>query len=67
MTDGKIICADKNGKKIEIECDSVISCAGYVPAPLETKGGKAMLIGDCKSVGNLRSVVWSAYEAAMKI
>ncbi len=67
VTDGKIICADKNGKKIEIECDSVISCAGYVPAPLETKGGKAMLIGDCKSVGNLRSVVWSAYEAAMKI
>ncbi len=44
-----------------------VSCAGYVPAPLETKGGKAMLIGDCKSVGNLRSVVWSAYEAAMKI
>ena len=67
VMDGKIICADKNGKKIEIECDSVISCAGYVPAPLETKGGKAMLIGDCKSVGNLRSVVWSAYEAAMKI
>lgn len=67
VTDGKIICDDKNGKKIEIECDSVISCAGYVPAPLETKGGKAMLIGDCKSVGNLRSVVWSAYEAAMKI
>ncbi len=67
VTDEKIICADKNGKKIEIECDSVISCAGYVPAPLETKGGKAMLIGDCKSVGNLRSVVWSAYEAAMKI
>ena len=64
VKDGAIICTDKTGKEIKIECDSVISCAGYIPAPLTEKGH---LVGDCKSVGNLRTVVWNAYEVAMKI
>ena len=55
-----------DGKDFEVECDSVISCAGYVPAPVD--GGKnVQYIGDCSKVGNLRSVIWGAYEAAMKI
>lgn len=66
VQDGKIICTDKSGKDFAIECESVISCAGYIPAPL--KGGKNVTyVGDCESVGNLRSVIWGAYEAAMKI
>ena len=65
VKDGGIICADKDGKKIEIACDTVISSAGYIPAPLTDKG--AYLVGDCMAVGNLRSVVWRAYEVAMKI
>lgn len=64
VKDGAVICTDKAGKDITIECDSVISCAGYIPAPLAAKGH---LVGDCKSVGNLRTVVWNAYEVAMKI
>lgn len=44
----------------------MISCAGYISAPLP-EAGKAQLVGDCRQVGNLRSVVWGAYEAAMKI
>ncbi len=66
VQDGKIVCTDKQGKAIDIECDSVISCAGYIPTPLEGNK-KAILVGDCLNVGNLRSVVWRAYEAAMKI
>ena len=27
----------------------------------------ANLVGDCLQVGNLRSVIWRAYEVAMKI
>ncbi len=66
VKDGAIVCKDKDGKVIEIACDSVISCAGYIPTPLE--GAKpSQLIGDCLAVGNLRSVIWRAYEAAMKI
>ncbi|MBO4537431.1 MAG: FAD-dependent oxidoreductase [Erysipelotrichaceae bacterium] len=68
VQDGKIICTDKEGKQIEIEADSVISAVGYLPAPLSGQDRKdVQLVGDCKSVGNLRTVIWSAYEAAMKI
>ena len=66
VRDGAIVCTAKDGRTLEIPCDSVISCAGYIPAPLKTPG-KAQLIGDCRQVGNLRSVIWDAYEAAMRI
>ena len=62
-----VICTDKTGKEIEIPCDSVIGSVGYLPNPLERKGKNISLVGDCEQVGNLRSVVWGAYETAMKI
>ena len=62
-----VICRAKDGKDVEIACDSVISSAGYISAPLTEIGRNAYLVGDCLQVGNLRSVIWSAYEAAMKI
>lgn len=62
-----VICTDKTGKEIEIPCDSVIGSVGYLPNPLERKGKNIYLVGDCEQVGNLRSVVWGAYETAMKI
>ncbi len=66
VRDGAIVCSTKNGE-ITIPCDSVISSVGYVPAPLAKEGGRVHLVGDCKQVGNLRSVIWRAYEVAMKI
>ena len=65
--DGSITCKDKEGKTIEIACDSVISSAGYIANPLAKGGKNVYLVGDCQQVGNLRSVVWRAYEVAMKI
>lgn len=62
-----VICTDKTGKEIEIPCDSVIGSVGYLSNPLERKGKNIYLVGDCEQVGNLRSVVWGAYETAMKI
>ena len=67
VRDGSIVCAGKDGKTVEIPCDSVISSAGYVPAPLAKQGRHVHLVGDCQQVGNLRTVVWRAYETAMKI
>ena len=61
---------DKNSTKtidIEINCDSVISSIGYISTPLMEKGGNVYLVGDCLQVGNLRSVIWRAYEVAMRI
>lgn len=67
VNDDSIICTDKEGKTLELSCDSVISSAGYLPSPLVAKGKKIQLVGDCKEVGNLRTVIWRAYEVAMKI
>ena len=67
VKDKEIICTDKDGKDITIKCDSVISSAGYISNPLVEETGKIKLVGDCKQVGNLRSVIWRAYEVAMKI
>ena len=66
VRDGSIVCTAKDGSEIELACDSVISCAGYIPAPIEN-AKKSALVGDCQQVGNLRTVIWRAYEAAMKI
>ena len=67
VKDGSIICTKKNGNEVEIPCDSVISCAGYIPAPIAEKASNVYLVGDCLAIGNLRSVVWKAYDVAMKI
>lgn len=67
IKNGAVLCTDKNGKSVEIPCDSVLGAVGYLPAPLVEKAKNVYLVGDCLAVGNLRSVVWRAYEVAMKI
>ena len=67
VKDKEIICENKEGKKIKIKCDSVISSAGYIPNPLVSESSKVKLVGDCREIGNLRTVIWRAYEVAMKI
>lgn len=67
VKDGSVLCTAKDGNSVEIPCDSVISSAGYLPAPIAKESGKVHLVGDCRKVGNLRSVIWRAYEVAMAI
>ena len=68
VRENSILCKGKDGQLFEVSCDSVISCAGSVPAPLTTEKAKGRyLVGDCLAVGNLRTVVWRAFEVAMKI
>ena len=66
IKEGTIVCSQE-GKDMEIEADSVILAIGYTPTPLSKKGKHVHLIGDCLKVGNLRSVIWGAYETAMKL
>lgn len=70
VKEGCIVC-DQKGKTLEIPCDSVISSVGYIPAPLTdpkaVKGAKVHLVGDCNGIGNLRTVIWRAWDVAMKI
>ena len=67
VSPGQITCSGKSGEEITLECDSVISSVGYTPDPAFPAGKNVSLIGDCASVGNIRTVIWSAYEAAMKV
>lgn len=66
IEEGKILVKDASGEK-EIPCDSVILSSGYVPTPAFGVSSNVHLVGDCVKVGNLRSVIWKAYEVAMKL
>ena len=58
---------DKDGKSFKIDADSVIMSVGYNPAPVVPKSKHVHVIGDAAKVGNLRSVIWGAWDVAMKI
>ena len=47
--------------------DDIILSAGYEPAPAFAKGSNVHLVGDADKVGNLRTVIWRAWDVAMKI
>lgn len=66
LEDG-VIAVDKYGKSFKIDTDSVIMSVGYKPAPLAEKSKHVHLIGDALAVGNLRTVIWNAWDVAMKL
>ena len=67
VTDSGIIAVDKSGKQFAIDADDVILSVGYVPTPLAEKSKHVYVIGDADKVGNLRTVIWGAWDVAMKI
>lgn len=66
LPDG-IMAIDKAGKRFKIDGDSVILAVGYKPTPVLKKGAHVHVVGDAKKVGNLRTVLWSAWDVAMKL
>lgn len=67
VREDSIVCRAKDGSTFEVPSDSAISSVGYIPNPLCEKQRNVHLVGDCNEVGNLRTVIWGAYEAAMAI
>lgn len=65
ICDNGVIVKDNYGKVFNIDADSVILSVGYIPNPIATKD--VHLVGDCDKVGNLRTVIWKAWDEAMKI
>ncbi len=61
-----VMVSDKEGK-FKITCDTVIYALGYKPNPMVKKGKNVHVIGDAKEVGNLRTVIWNAWDVCMKI
>ena len=58
---------DKDGKTFKVDADSVILSVGYNPAPVAKKSKHIHVIGDANKVGNLRTVIWGAWDIAMKL
>ena len=67
IADGVVVVKDKEGKTFEIETDSVILSVGYNPAPVAEKAAHVHVIGDAAAVGNLRTVIWGAWDVCMKL
>ncbi|MBR5516858.1 MAG: FAD-dependent oxidoreductase, partial [Firmicutes bacterium] len=65
--EGKVTLKDKEGKVFDVETDSVILSVGYNPAPVAAKAKHVHVIGDAAKVGNLRSVIWGAWDVCMKL
>ncbi len=67
ITDKGVVVKGKDGKEMKIAADSVIMSVGYVPAPVAPKAKNVHIIGDAKAVGNLRTVIWGAWDVCMKL
>ena len=67
IEDDGVTVKDKNGTEFKIAADSVILSTGYKPAPLAEKAKNVHFVGDCDKVGNLRTVIWQAWDVAMKL
>ncbi len=62
-----VVVKDKNGLEFKIAADDVILSVGYKPAPLAEKAKHIHIVGDADKVGNLRSVIWQAWDVCMKL
>ena len=65
--DFHVTIRDKEGNTQQLKADDVILSVGYRPAPLVPKGRHIHVIGDADKVGNLRSVIWGAWDVCMKL
>ncbi len=67
ITDSSVTVMTKDGKTETIPADSVVLSVGYRPAPVAPKAKHVHVIGDAAKVGNLRTVIWGAWDIAMKL
>ena len=67
IKDGVVLAAKKDGTMVEIPTDSVILSVGYKSAPIAEKAKNVHIIGDANKVGNLRTVIWGAWDTCMKL
>ena len=64
--DGVALCG-RDGKEFDVACDSTVVSIGYVPIPLAAATKPVHIVGDANTVGNLRTVIWRAWDVCIKI
>lgn len=67
IRDDGVTVVTKDGKTQNIAADSVILSVGYKPTPIAEKSKHVHIVGDAFKVGNLRTVIWQAWDVAMKL
>lgn len=67
IKDGSVVIKGKDGTVTEVEYDNVVNAIGFLPTPVAKKGKNVHLVGDCIAIGNLRTVIWRAWDVCMKI
>lgn len=56
-----------NGTLETVLTDNVIVSVGYNPAPIAQPSMNVYVVGDADKVGNLKTVIWQAWEVAESI
>ena len=67
IQDDGVVVVDKTGMQFKIAADNVILCTGYRSAPIAEKAKHIHIVGDAEKVGNLRTVIWGAWDTCMKL
>ncbi len=67
IADDGVTVVDKDSVEYKIAADNVILCTGYKSAPIAEKAKNIHIVGDADKVGNLRSVIWGAWDICMKL
>ena len=68
IKDKTVVVASKDGKNVfEVEYDNIVNGIGFVPAPVGGKAKNVHRVGDCVTIGNLRTAIWRAWDVAMSI
>ena len=67
IRDNGVTVRGADGKTFDIECDAVVNGIGFVPTPVGAENKRIHRVGDCVAIGNLRTVIWRAWDVCMKI
>lgn len=67
ITEDGVVIVDKNGNTTNLKAQSVILAVGYNPAPIAKASKHVHIVGDALRVGNLRTVIWRAWEVVNKL
>lgn len=67
IRDDGVTVKGKDGTTFDVKCDAVVNGIGFVPTPVGDKKAHVYRVGDCVAIGNLRTVIWRAWDVCMKI
>jgi len=67
IRDDGVTVRGPDGKTFDLACDCVVNGIGFVPTPIAKDSAHVHTVGDCVAIGNLRTVIWRAWDVCMKI